>query len=167
MDKALVNNIVGEDWYWNLIEGSNFQPLNFEDKILGLSKGELGDYIVFHFLALEKIYVVDSIEIDGIGPLSEDSVDDLYSWVISQGRLVWDYACKNPDWNSLFEISHKYSEKKAKSIGLQFGVWDNRVKNDYLVGYQSVEGVLSGVYFHKYGKYYDIDKLLQQRGICR
>lgn len=133
------------DWFWDVIEAAKPRVAALEAWLAAQPEATMAQFaLIYETAAAELADYWDGIEVDG-DVWSEDDMEDLCDWVVSQGRDYWT-SVRTGD-RPLIEAARTY---RAES-----GTWDPAITNPEHRGYASPQAIVHGVYWSRFGESLD------------
>jgi hypothetical protein len=137
------------EWFWQVLDSTKprlpaleawleAQPRRTVEHFAAAyveAAGMLGDYS-------------DGVVVDGVG-WSEDAMEDLYNWIVSQGHDYW--AAVVSGEYPLADVIEVYLDRPAP-LGPAPVRWTDDVSNPAHKGYQAPQYIAHGVYFTRFGE---------------
>jgi len=133
------------DWFWDAIEATKPNVAALEAWLLAAPKHTVEEF-GYHYetASLELAEYSSGIQIGDLS-FSEDDMEDLCHWIVSQGRAYW---------QSVIDGERTLHEA-ADPAGFAANHWNSAVSDPAHRGYQSPSGIAHGVYWSRFGEYLD------------
>lgn len=135
----------GTDWFWDVIAATAPRVAALEAWLAAQPRTTVQRFaFAYEDASTELADYADGITVDGV-TFSEDDMEDLCDWVVSQGRAYWETVVSGE--LPLAEAALAYHDDTTH--------WDTAVTDPGHRGYQSPSGIAHGVYRTRFGE--DLD----------
>lgn len=114
------------DWFWAVIQRADKNPAKLHDSLTRLSTDEVYRFALEFMLAAS--YVRGEPFAKHLDYRSEDHVDDMSFWVVSQGQEFYLEVCDHPE--SVAVYTGNDEQNRESLAGVAEHVLDNRVDFD-------------------------------------
>jgi len=130
------------DWFWDVIHATKPNVAVLEAWLMTAPKQTVEQF-GYHYdtAALELADYWDGIRV-GDTTFSEDDMEDLCHWIVSQGRAYWQSVIDGD--RTLVDAAETYR--------FQANHWNPAVADPAHHGYQSPSGIAHGVYWSRFGE---------------
>lgn len=137
-------------WFWDVIDLTRPSVAALETW-LATQPGETIARFAFAYwtASTDLADYADGIDVDGFA-WSEDDMEDLCEWVVSQGRTYWQSVMSGE--HSLRDAAAIYADRSTH--------WSTEVVNPEHRGYQAPGSIAHGVYWVRFGT--DLDDRLDE-----
>ena len=131
------------EWFWVVLEDANFDLGRLANWLQSASRTEIEDYQNAFEYAKEAVVVDHSAGIEIGGEFhSEDGTEDFCTWIVGQGRQVWQAAL--PSGGALSVWTDEYDRfERGQSVT---GAWSDASLGDRYPGSRAPDALAYKIY---------------------